>query len=142
MINCRFGPRLPSAAVQEQLMATVKGHVARSDSSGLRLPREVMLLSWREREIARIVYRLQAATAEDVCFNLEAIRNGAVRSMLNRLVAKGILKRTFGGKAYVYLPDLSCANSAEQALKQFAEDYFGGSVEDAAETVARLLGAR
>lgn len=108
--------------------------------SPVTLPREVELLSRREREIATIVYLCRAATAGEVCDHLSAhLANASVRSMLNRLVAKGILKRTLSGKAFVYLPALTSSESRIMALKRFAEDYFDGSVEEAAEAMKGLL---
>jgi predicted transcriptional regulator len=109
----------------------------------VRLPNEVQLLLKREREIATIVYRLRAATAEDVCENVSApLANASVRSMLNRLVAKDILKRTLSGRAFIYLPALTCSDSGIRALRQFAQDYFGGSISQAAEAVQAMLGSR
>jgi predicted transcriptional regulator len=109
----------------------------------VRLPNEVQLLLKREREIATIVYRLRAATAEDVCENVSApLANASVRSMLNRLVAKKILKRTLSGRAFIYLPALTCTDSGIRALRQFAQDYFEGSVSQAAEAVQAMVGTR
>ena len=110
--------------------------------SSVSLPPEVDQLSWREREIASTVYFLRAATASDVRDNLStSLANASVRSMLNRLVAKGILKRTLSGKAFVYLPALTSSDSRALALKRFADDYFSGSVQQAASAMRRLLGA-
>jgi predicted transcriptional regulator len=106
------------------------------------LPNEVEQLLRREREVATIVYRLRAATANEVCDHLSAqLHNASVRSMLNRLVAKGILKRTLSGKAFVYLPALTSSDSRTRALQRFAEDYFAGSVHQAAQTMRALLEA-
>lgn len=108
-----------------------------------RLPREVNLLLSREREIATIVYELGASTAVQVEQALSSpLSNSAVRSMLNRLVAKGILKRVLGYKAFIYLPALTPSDSGSLALKRFAQDYFGGSVTEAAAAMSKLLGAR
>ena len=94
------------------------------------------MLRRREREIATIVYRSRAATAEEVVKALSApLDNASVRSMLNRLVAKGILKRTMSGTAFVYLPALTTADSRLRALRQFADDFFDGSLDRAAQTI-------
>src|SRR4051794_10035748 len=104
------------------------------------LPPEVDLLGWREREIARIVYRLRAVTANQVCANLSTpLANASVRSLLNRLVAKGILKRTPSGNAFVYLPAITSSQSRTLALKRFADDYFAGSLQQAAVAMRNLL---
>lgn len=105
------------------------------------LPKEVGLLGRREREIATAVYLVRAATASEVQESLSvALANASVRSMLNRLVAKGILKRTLSGKAFVYLPALTSSDSRTRALKRFADDYFAGSVQQAALAMRDLLG--
>ena len=83
-----------------RIIKRLENHVV----AGLRLPIEVTRLNRREREIATVVYALHAGTAEDVCFNLsDELNNASVRSMLNRLVEKGILRRTRSGRAFVYL---------------------------------------
>ena len=116
--------------------------IAQHNSTAVPWPMEVEQLLWREREVATIVYRLRAATATDVCENISGrLHNASVRSMLNRLVAKGILKRTLSGKAFVYLPALTPMDSRTLALRRFADDYFAGSVHLAAQTMRTLLEA-
>ena len=108
-----------------------------------RLPREVELLLFRERELATIVYARGAITAKQMEEELSAsIANASIRSMLNRLVAKGILKRVLGYKAFVYLPALTPSDSGSLALKQFADDYFDGSLQQAARAMTKLLNDR
>lgn len=110
--------------------------------SAVSLPHEVELLGRREREIATTVYLLRAATANDVGQSLSvSLANASIRSMLNRLVAKGILKRTMSGNAYVYLPALTSRESHALALRRFVDDYFDGSVEQAAAAMRDLLEA-
>ena len=107
-----------------------------------RLPMEVMALLPREREIATIVHTLRAATAQQVTDRVSStVSNAAVRSMLNRLVAKGILKRVLSRNAYIYLPALTFKDSGARALARFAEDYFDGSIQQAATVMKFLLNA-
>ena len=107
------------------------------------LPQEVHWLLPREREIATIVYSLRAATAQEVCGSLSSqLSSSAVRSMLNRLVAKGILQRILSNRSFVYLPALTSNDSRTMALKRFADDYFAGSVQRAAATMRALLDSR
>jgi predicted transcriptional regulator len=104
-------------------------------------PPEVLKLYRREREIAEIVYASGLATAKDVQGLLsDPLTNAAIRSMLNRLVRKGILRRSpkNDGVEYVYCPVVTNAISRERALKQLAEDFFGGSLQDAAVLVTNL----
>ena len=108
-------------------------------SGKTRLPHELTLLLWREREIATIVYELRSATANDVLERLSSpLTNGSVRSMLNRLVAKGILERRLWQSAFEYRPALSEGDSRNRALTRFADDFFAGSLTAAASTIERL----
>jgi predicted transcriptional regulator len=61
--------------------------------------------------------------------------------MLNRLVAKGILKRRLCQRAYEYLPAVSHTDSRRIALTRFADDFFSGSIELAASTIRQLISA-
>jgi hypothetical protein len=102
-----------------------------------RLPNEVRVLYPREREIATIVYALRAATAKDVApYLCERLLNASLRSMLNRLVAKGILTHIRSGRAFVYLPALTSQDAGLVALRHFAE--VGGSLSRAARTMDAL----
>jgi len=97
------------------------------------LPPQVRELAWRERQVASIVYRLGFATAKDVQFELgEEISNGAVRSMLVRLVNKGILSRRRGkrgaGCSDIFIAGLSVDRARKQALAKVADEFFGGSL--------------
>jgi len=97
------------------------------------LPPQVSELAWRERQIASIVYRLGFATAKQVQFELgEPLSNGAVRSMLMRLVAKGILSRRPGkrgaGCSDLFIARLSVEDARKRALAKVADDFFGGSL--------------
>jgi predicted transcriptional regulator len=97
------------------------------------LPPQVSELAWRERQIASIVYRRGFATAKQVQFELgEPISNGAVRSMLVRLVAKGILSRRPGkrgaGCSDLFIARLSEEDARKRALAKVADDFFGGSL--------------
>jgi len=60
--------------------------------------------------------------------------------MLNRLVRKGVLARRSKecGREYVYYAAINNVISRERALKQLADDFFGGSLQDAAATLASL----
>lgn len=104
------------------------------------LPMEVRLLLPREREVATIVYSIGSCTAAQVVHNLRRTPDrSTVRSMLNRLVDKGILKRTPGGRSFVYSPGLTLADSAVLALRRFANDYFAGSMSRAATSMHKIF---
>ena len=106
-----------------------------------KLPKEVVQLFRREREIAELVYAHGSATAKDIESLVSVpLSNAATRSMLNRLVTKGIVtrQRKEDSLEYVYSPALSTELSREKALEQLAEDFFGGSLPELASAVARL----
>jgi predicted transcriptional regulator len=117
------------------------------DQSGFSeaLPSGLELLYPREREIAEIVYRRGVATAADVQIELsEDLSNPAIRSMLNRLVNKNILTRVRCGRhgTYVYSAALTQATAKEMALRQFAKDFYGGSLSALAMAIGDLFASQ
>lgn len=109
------------------------------------IPPQVEQLAWREREIASIVYRFGYATAKDVEAELsQSVSNGAVRSMLVRLVRKGILRRRPGkrgaGCADVFIAALSIDHARTRALAKLADDFFGGSLFELEDYVVGMCG--
>jgi predicted transcriptional regulator len=87
-----------------------------------RLPR-------REREVAEIVYACGEASAQDICRALpDRLSNAAVRSMLQRIEAKGLVRRRKDGRKYLYSAVLPDRASREAALRRIARDYFDGSL--------------
>lgn len=101
---------------------------------------ELTRLPAREQEIAAIVYLRGEATPKEIETLADGLSNSAIRTMLSRLVAKGVLKRRKEGKKYFYLPHVSGASAREKALHRVAEDYFGSSYYDAMVTLLDLLG--
>lgn len=109
---------------------------------GDHLPREVLSLFRREREIATIIYERGLATAKDVEAALGySVRNAAVRSMLGRLVRKQILTQVKCGHhgTFVYGPAITQTSARETALRQFAEDYYGGSLRAVSDAIATMF---
>lgn len=91
-----------------------------------------------------IVYGRGACTAIEVQSRLSApISNGAVRSMLVRLVRKGILVRRWGkrgrGQEYMYLPAITPVEVKQRALIEVTEKYFEGSLTAVALGVLGLI---
>jgi predicted transcriptional regulator len=110
------------------------------------VPRQVLRLASREREVATIVYAQTGATARQVEAQLSTVMtNSAVRSMLSRLVRKGILSRraiegTRGrGQEFLYLPALTEADLKMRALKRLSEDFFAGSLTETARLLQLLV---
>jgi predicted transcriptional regulator len=108
-------------------------HAAAEDSCANYIPPQVEQLSWRERQVALVIYRYGYATARDVESALGGeISNGAVRSMLVRLVRKGILARRRGGPGAgcrdLFIAALSLDHARERALSRVADEFFSGSL--------------
>ena len=103
-------------------------------------------VSWlppREREIAEIVYAEGEASAADVCRALsDPLTNAAVRSMLSRLRAKGVLRRRKQGNRYYYAPAVSDQAAREAALRKVSRDYFDGSLLDTAAVLIDMAKAQ
>lgn len=111
-------------------------------ADGASLPPEIEKLFPRERQIAQIVYANGLVTAKDVEFQLSrSLTNSAVRSFLNRLVRKGMLVQQRCGKrgSIVYAPALTDLFASEIAIKQFAEDFCRGSLDELADELGNFF---
>ena len=123
--------------------------VSRSDQVAASLPPQLQLLAWRERQIASTIYLEGPMTAKALETRLcDRLSNAVIRSMLVRLCNKGILKRRKrmvlckeGARriAFIYLPAIDTEDVRQSALRQFAEDYFGGSLLMVAQLSIGLL---
>jgi predicted transcriptional regulator len=108
------------------------------------IPPQVQALAPRERQVALLIYKSGGLTANAVLSQLDdEIRNASVRSMLVRLVRKGIVKRLWGGRGqrreYVYVPALCSEDVKEKALRTLAEQMFQGSLPDLARALFAIL---
>jgi predicted transcriptional regulator len=97
------------------------------------VPPQVEALAPREREIATIIYAHGATTAREMEDLLERrISNSAIRTMLMRMVRKGILRRAGGrkgrGQACIYVPLITPEKVKRKALEHLASLYFAGSL--------------
>lgn len=106
---------------------------------------ELLNLCWRERQIAEAIYKRGLLTASEVLAFVDGpITNAALRSMLNRLVKKGLLTKHGSGRQrpHVYGPAITLSSSKDEALKQFAMDFYQGSLSDLADSIADLFEAK
>ena len=89
-------------------------------------------LSMRERQIMDAVYRLEQATVAEIHEVLpEPPTLNAVRTMLGLLTAKGLLRKTFRGRAAVYRPVMSKDRARREALQRVLDIFHRGSLASA-----------
>lgn len=96
-------------------------------------------LSRREREIMDAVFALgNRASAEDIRSRLTSPPSySAVRAMLARLEAKGVLQHEEEGLKYIYSAMTSPAAARRAALQQYLRVFFGGSREQLMTTLLK-----
>ena len=87
-------------------------------------------LTRREREILNALFALgNRASADDIRSRLsDPPSDSSVRVMLARLEKKGVLKHQVDGLKYVYSATISPAVAKRNALQQYVQTFFGGSV--------------
>jgi BlaI family transcriptional regulator, penicillinase repressor len=95
-------------------------------------------LSRREREIMDALFALGGrASGEEIRTRLtDPPSYSAVRTMLARLEAKGVIRHRAEGLRYVYVPTTSSASAQRKALQKLVSVFFGGS---RVETATALL---
>ncbi|WP_423602202.1 BlaI/MecI/CopY family transcriptional regulator [Sphingomonas sp. MS122] len=87
----------------------------------------------REREVFEILCGLEEATAAAVRSAMsDAPSDSAVRTLLARLVAKGLVAHKSVNQAYVYSPAPRAEAVAESALQKLVQTFFQGSAASAA----------
>jgi BlaI family penicillinase repressor len=91
-------------------------------------------LSRREREIMDVLYALgDSADAEEIRQKLsDPPSYSAVRAMLAKLLAKGVIKHRAEGLRYVYSPVASRTTAQKKAVSNLMRVFFGGSASEAA----------
>lgn len=91
-------------------------------------------LSRREREIMDVLYALgDSASADEIRGQLsDPPTYSAVRAMLAKLEAKGVIRHRAEGLRYVYSPVTSRTAAQKKAVSQLMRVFFGGSASEAA----------
>lgn len=93
----------------------------------------------REREIFELLCSLGEATAADVRRAMsDPPSHSAVRTMLARLEAKGLVRHRVEDQAYVYKSVPQPAKVRETALRQMVKTFFDGSAASAATALLGL----
>ncbi|HYE85834.1 MAG TPA: BlaI/MecI/CopY family transcriptional regulator [Vicinamibacterales bacterium] len=91
-------------------------------------------LSRREREILDVLYALgDSADAEQIRERLsDPPSYSAVRAMLAKLEAKGVIRHRAEGLRYIYSPVTSRSAAQKKAVSNLMKVFFGGSASEAA----------
>jgi BlaI family penicillinase repressor len=96
-------------------------------------------LSRREREIMDVLYALgDSATAEEIKEKLtDPPSYSAVRAMLAKLEAKGVIRHRTDGPRYVYSPVTSRTTAQRKAVSNLMRVFFDGSASQAASALLK-----
>lgn len=87
----------------------------------------------REREVFETLCRLEAGTTAEVRATLsDPLSDSAVRTMLSRLEAKGLVERTSAADGVRFRPVLETETVAVGALRRVIDTFFAGSAANAA----------
>lgn len=95
----------------------------------------------RQQEIAALVYSSASVTPRDVQQRLSEPRSvRAVRTLLDRMVTKGLVKRRHSGRhrEIVYVAAIPTPRVRQAAVQKLVEEQFGGSLEEAAAAAGQL----
>jgi predicted transcriptional regulator len=93
----------------------------------------------REREVFETLCRLETGTAAGVRAALsDPLSDSAVRTMLSRLEAKGLVERASGPDGFLYSPVQRTEAVAAGALKRMIDTFFAGSAASAATALLGL----
>lgn len=93
----------------------------------------------REREVFETLCRLEIGTASAVRADLsDALSDSAVRTMLRRLEAKGLVRREAGQDGFLYRPVAQTDAVAAGVLRRMVDTFFAGSAAGAATALLGL----
>lgn len=89
-------------------------------------------LSPLECDLIRVIWKLGAASAEDVRRALKPerpLKESTVRTLLRRMEEKGFLTHHVEGRTYIYRAKVSEQAAAARAVRQVVDRICGGSME-------------
>lgn len=97
-------------------------------------------ISERELDVMQALWSLEreasVADVHQAMNSSDELAYTTVQTMLNRLAAKGQVRRRLEGRAYLYAPVVKEPAAARAALRSLVDRFFGGS---AAELTAHLV---
>ena len=88
-------------------------------------------ISGAEHEVMEVLWRDSPLTAADVAERVPAERGWSVRTvktLLSRLLAKGVLAHEAQGRRYLYRPAVARDEYVAQESRRLLDRLFGGSV--------------
>jgi len=91
--------------------------------------KELTAVSPAESEILQLVWRLGAATVQDVCDALPKKRSvmyATVQTLLRRLEKKGYIRHDVKGKAHLFCPAAKREDVIRRTVSDFVDRLFGG----------------
>jgi predicted transcriptional regulator len=98
-------------------------------------------LAPRERQIVDILYQRGDATVAEVRDALpDPLTASAVRAMLTRLEAKGMVERRGSERGFAYAPRVPQSEATRSALSQVVKVFFNGSAIGAASALLDMSG--
>lgn len=98
-------------------------------------------LAPRERQIVDILYQRGDATVTEVREALpDLLSASAVRAMLTRLEAKGMVERRGTERGFAYAPRVPQSEATRSALSQVVKVFFNGSAVGAASALLDMNG--
>jgi len=80
--------------------------------------------------VMKVIWDHESITANEIIENLSTEKDWApktVKTMLSRLVSKGIIAYTKKGRSYSYYPVVSSDETIEEETKSFIEKVFDGN---------------
>jgi len=84
-----------------------------------------------ERDVLRVVWKREHATAENVREDLgRGLKESTVRTVLHRLEKKGYLKHSVDNRTYIYHPAKAPRHVAAIAMKRIVDWLCDGSMEE------------
>ena len=87
----------------------------------------------RESQIVDLLYQRGAMAVADLCDALpDKLSGSAVRAMLKRLEAKGVVRREDSDRGFLYSPTVAEEKASHTALGDIVRTFFNGSAASAA----------
>lgn len=106
------------------------------------MPKTLMELSPRERQVMDAIYRLGRGTVAEIIDQMEDPPSySAVRAVLRVLEEKGQVRHHADGPRYVYRPAVEAERARRSALRHLVRTFFDGRAEEAALALLKMSDA-